>query len=74
MRQVYEIPDISLSVAAASIGLTVRPTDIVAAEQIRTQETQRLVGVIPNFYTSFIYDAAPLSWKQKFSLAVRGSL
>jgi hypothetical protein len=72
-QQVYELPDISLSVAAASMEVTVRPTDLIAAEQIRAAEKQRLVGVVPNFYTSYIYDAAPLTWKQKWSLAVRGT-
>ncbi len=72
-QQVYMMPDISLSVATASIEVMVRPTDLIAAEQIRAAEKQRLMGVIPNFYTSFIYDAAPLTWKQKFSLAVRGT-
>ena len=72
-QQVYELPDISLSVAAASIEVMVRPTDLIAAEQIRAAEKQRLIGVIPNFYTSYIYDAAPLTRKQKFSLAVRGT-
>ena len=43
-------------------------------ETLAAAEKQRLVGVIPNFYTSYIYDAAPLTWKQKFSLAVRGTL
>jgi Carboxypeptidase regulatory-like domain len=73
VQQAYELPDISLSVAAASIEVTVRPTDLIAAEQIRVQEQQRLIGVISNFYTSYIYDAAPLTWKQKFSLAARGT-
>jgi len=72
-RQIYELPNISLSVATASIEVMVRPTDLVAAEQIRAAEKQRLMGVIPNFYTSYIYDAAPMTWKQKFSLAVRGT-
>ena len=72
-QQVYELPDISLSVATASIEVMVRPTDLIAAEQIRAAEKQRLMGVIPNFYTSYIYDAAPLTWKQKFSLAARGT-
>jgi hypothetical protein len=72
-QQVYELPDISLSVATASMEVMVRPTDLIAAEQIRAAEKQRLMGVIPNFYTSYIYDAAPLTWKQKFSLAVRGT-
>ncbi len=73
VEQAYEVPDISLSIAATSMEVTVRPTDLIAAEQIKAEEKQRLVGVIPNFYTSYIYDAAPLTWKQKFSLAARGT-
>lgn len=53
--------------------MTVRRTELIAAEQIRAEEKQRLVGFFPNFYTSFIYDAAPLTTKQKFSLATRGT-
>jgi len=72
-QQAYELPDVLLSVATASMEVLVRPIDLIAAEQIRAAEKQRLVGVIPNFYTSYIYDAAPLTWKQKFSLATRGT-
>jgi hypothetical protein len=73
VQQAYELPDVSLSVATANTVVTVRPTDLIAAEQIKAQEQQRLIGVIPNFYTSYIYDAAPLTSKQKFSLAARGT-
>jgi len=73
VRQVYEVPEVSLSVARANIEVTVRRTKLIAAEQIRAEEKQRLVGFFPNFYTSFIYDAAPLTTKQKFSLATRGT-
>jgi len=73
VQQAYEVPDVSLSVATANIEVTVRPTDLIAAEQIRAEEKQRLIGVFPNFYTSYIYDAAPLTAKQKFSLAARGT-
>jgi len=73
VRQAYEVPDFSLSVATAILEVTVRPTEMIAAEQIRAEEKQRLVGFFPNFYTSFIYDAAPLTTKQKFSLATRGT-
>ena len=73
VQQAYEVPNVSLSVATASMEVMVRPTDLIAAEQIRAAEKQRLIGVIPNFYTSYIYDAAPLTWKQKFSLATRGT-
>jgi hypothetical protein len=71
--QAYEIPDVSLSIASPSMEVTVRPTEFIAAEQIRAQEKQRLVGLFPNFYTSYVYDAAPLTAKQKFSLATRGT-
>ena len=73
VRQAYEVPGVSLNVATASMEVTVRPTDLIAAEQIRAEEKQRLVGFFPNFYTSYIYGAAPLSVKQKFSLATRGT-
>jgi Carboxypeptidase regulatory-like domain len=73
VQQAYEVPDVSLSVASASIEVTVRPTELIAAEQIRAEEKQRLVGFFPNFYTSYVYDAAPLTKKQKFSLAMRGT-
>lgn len=72
-RQAYEVPDISLSLATANTEVIVRPTEWIAAEQIRAEEKQRLVGVLPNFYTSYVNDAAPLTWKQKFSLATRGT-
>jgi len=73
VRQAYELPDVSLSVARASIEVTVRPNELIAAEQIRAEEKQRLIGFFPNFYTSYVYDAAPLTKKQKFSLAARGT-
>jgi hypothetical protein len=73
VQQAYDVPIVSLRVATASIEVLVRPIDLIAAEQIRAAEKQRLMGVIPNFYTSYIYDAAPLTWKQKFSLATRGT-
>jgi hypothetical protein len=72
-RQTYEVPNVSLSVATEITEVTVRPTDLIAAEQMRAAEKQRLMGVIPNFYTSYISDAAPLTAKQKFRFAVRST-
>jgi Carboxypeptidase regulatory-like domain len=73
MRQAYEVPEVSLSVARANIEVTVRPTEFIAAEQIRAEEKQRIVGVLPDFYTSYVYNAAPLTTKQKFSLATHAT-
>lgn len=45
------------------------PTEQLAQEQIKEQEKQRVLGFIPNFYVSYIPDAAPLNSRQKFELA-----
>jgi hypothetical protein len=41
----------------------------IAQEQVRLEETQRVLGVIPNFYVVYDHSAAPLTSKQKFNLA-----
>jgi hypothetical protein len=73
-QQSYEVPSISLSVASANSEVTVRPTEVIAAEQIKAEEKQRLLGIAPNFYVSYVKDAAPLTTKQKFSLATHDTL
>jgi hypothetical protein len=72
-QQDYEVPDFALSVAAAATAVIVHPTEFIAAEQLRAAEKQRLMGLIPNFYTSYTYDTAPLTLKQKFEFAARGT-
>jgi hypothetical protein len=66
--QVYEMPSIQLSIAPQKQVIVVRPTEVIAQMQVKAEEKQRLVGVLPNFYTSYVWDAAPLNRKQKFSL------
>jgi hypothetical protein len=65
------LPPITLSLGDVSASVTVRPIEAVAEEQIKAQEKQRLFGVVPNFYVTYIPDAAPLASRQKFSLASR---
>ena len=45
----------------------------IAQAQVQAQEKQRVFGVLPNFYSSYIWDAAPMTSKQKFGLALRTS-
>ena len=73
-QQSYEVPSISLSIASANSEMTVRPTEVIAAEQIKAEEKQRVLGIVPNFYVSYVKDAAPLTAKQKFSLATHDTL
>jgi hypothetical protein len=45
----------------------------VATEQFKAEEKQRVFGIIPNFYVSYEKDAAPLTSKMKFQLALKVS-
>ena len=45
-----------------------------AEQQLQQQERQRILGIIPNFNTSNIPDAVPLSPRQKFQLAFRDAI
>ena len=45
-----------------------------AAQELRRQEHQRILGLAPNFNTSNVQDAEPLTAKQKFELAGKSAL
>ena len=45
-----------------------------AERELKKQKKQRILGIIPNFNTSNVQNAAPLSPRQKFGLALRGSI
>jgi hypothetical protein len=64
------LPPIVLTVESVSTSVIVRSTEAIAEEQIRAQEQQRLFGLIPNFYVSYVPDAAPLTSRQKLTLAL----
>lgn len=70
------VPPIQLTIAPATTEVHVSPTSTVelAEEQIRVEERQRVFGVIPNFYVTYIPDAAPLTSKQKFKLAWKSTV
>ncbi len=66
----YLVPQNALAVAAniTDVEVGVSPVE-VAEEQLKVEEKQRVLGVLPNFYVSYIPNAAPLDAKQKFKLA-----
>jgi hypothetical protein len=71
----YAVPRIALIVATASTEMRVTPaTEDVAQDEIKVEEQQRVFGVIPNFYVSYIPNAAPLTTRQKFQLAWKTSI
>lgn len=65
------IQPISIEIAAAvtEIQVTPKTQEEIAEQQIKVQEQQRVLGVIPNFYVSYEPNPAPLNARQKFQLA-----
>jgi hypothetical protein len=72
--QRYEMPPIALGVAPLSTNIEAVSPHELAEEQMLAEEKQRVLGVFPNFYVTYVRNAAPLSSGQKFRLALRTSI
>ena len=69
------LPPTVLAIAGVTteVRVSVSRTEL-AQEQVKAAEQQRALGIVPNFYSSYIWDAAPLNTRQKFDLALHASL
>lgn len=59
---------LSLATVNEHVEVVATPEEIAAA-QVELEEKQRLIGILPNFFVSYDWEALPLTSKQKFSLA-----
>ncbi len=70
----YEVHEVVLLVATATSEVRVTASQQeIALAQFREEEKQRVLGVIPNFYVTYVPNAPPLTSKQKFNLAWKTS-
>lgn len=72
--EAYEVPRRLMAIASTSTTVEVHPTEQIAAEQIKQEEKQRVLGFAPAFYVSYVPDAAPMTTRQKYSLAAHDTL
>lgn len=72
--QTYVLPRITLALASLVTSVTVMPQAEIAEKQIKQEEQQRVIGVVPNFYVTYLSDPAPLNARQKFELAWKNSI
>ncbi|HEV2102406.1 MAG TPA: carboxypeptidase-like regulatory domain-containing protein [Candidatus Acidoferrum sp.] len=69
------VPQITLALATEVTEVRVELSPIeLAQEQIKDEEKQRVLGFIPNFYVTYVPNAAPLNTRQKFELAWKSTL
>ena len=69
--QFYILPEVKLAVAPVETSVSAITPEQVAAEQIKLQEKQRVLGVVPNFYVTYERKPAALTSKLKFQLAMK---
>lgn len=66
------VPQVSMVLATNVTEVRVEVSVIeIAQEQLKDEEKQRVLGIIPNFYVTYVPNAAPLTPKQKYNLAWR---
>jgi hypothetical protein len=66
-----DLGDVQMSVSTLETSVTAVFPEEVAAQQVKLEEKQRILGVIPNFYVVYEKDAMPMPPSLKFKLAIR---
>ncbi len=68
--QNFTVPQVSMVLATNATEVRVEVSTVeIAEEQLKDEEKQRVMGIIPNFYVTYAPNAAPLTPKQKYKLA-----
>ncbi len=68
--EIYTVPQTTLAIAATVTEVRVAPKLFeIAEDEIKVEEKQRVLGVIPNFYVTYDPNPVPLNPRQKFELA-----
>jgi hypothetical protein len=70
----FVVPKVELGVESITTTVSAISMEDLAEQQITAEVHQRILGVLPNFYVSYVPDAAPLTRKQKFKLALHVSV
>lgn len=66
------LPPVTLSITPVITSVIVSGNSKrLSEEQLHIAEQQRIAGIIPNFYSSYDWNAPPMLAKQKFQLSIR---
>ena len=67
------LPPVSLSVSTVTTTVIVNAgkSEQLSEEQLHIAVQQRIAGIIPNFYSSYDWNAPPMLTKHKFQLSIR---
>ncbi len=60
--------------ATSMVRVSAAQQEEIAEVQIHVEETQRVLGVLPNFYVSYARNPVPLTTRQKYALAWKSNI
>jgi hypothetical protein len=69
-----ELPSIVLATATAQFSVSAMTQAELAEVEVKQEEHQRLLGILPNFGIAYDWNAPPLTSAQKFELATRATI
>jgi hypothetical protein len=71
-NQQLDLGKLTLAIQSATVEVRVSvPKEELAEEQVKAEEKQRIMGVIPNFYVTYDPHPVALNVKQKYELAFK---
>lgn len=68
--QYYQLNGIQLNIAVAVTTVQALDPTVIAAQQVKMEEKQKVLGFVPNFYTTYEKNPVPLTPKLKFEIAL----
>jgi Carboxypeptidase regulatory-like domain len=71
--QALEMTSIKLMISVVETTVVALTVEQLATQQVKAEEKQRILGVIPNFYVVYDKNAVPLTTKLKYHLAFRAA-
>ena len=71
--QALEMTDIKLKISVVETTVVALTVEQLATQQVKAEEKQRVLGIIPNFFVVYDKDAVPLTKKLKYELAFRAA-
>jgi Carboxypeptidase regulatory-like domain len=71
--QALELTDIKLKISVVETTVVALTVEQLATQQVKAEEKQRVLGIIPNFFVVYDKHAVPLTTKLKYQLAFRSA-
>jgi hypothetical protein len=71
--QALGMTDIKLRISVVETTVVALTVEQLATQQVKAEEKQRVLGIVPNFFVVYDKDAVPLTRKLKYELAFKAA-